>query len=86
MPTANGVPGEPRCEYVRPWQGSTSGYAANAGEWGKGERGGGGNIGVGWGDGSEAGGRKKGRSMDVAEGKESGKSAQLLSEESASAE
>lgn len=36
--TANGIPGESRCEYVRPWEGGTLGYAANAGEWGEGER------------------------------------------------
>lgn len=36
-PTANGIPYESRCEYVRPWEGGTLGYAANAG---RGKRGG----------------------------------------------
>lgn len=67
-----------------PGKGATLGYAANAGEWGGGERGG--NIGEGDGADSVEGRGKKGRSMDVDEGEESGRSAQLLSVESASAE
>lgn len=61
-PTANGVPGKSRCEYMRPWEGSTSGYAANAGEWGR-ERERGRNIGEGRGRqrGGREGGRREGR-------------------------
>lgn len=72
----NGISGGKfRYEYVRPWEGGTLGYAANAGEWG-----------WGWGrdrDSEEEEGKVDGRRD---EGEESGRSTQLLAEESAAAE
>lgn len=84
-PTANGIPGESRCEYVRPWEGGNVGVRGQRGGVGRrGTRGGGGEGGnIGEGDGADG---VEGRSMDVDEGEESGRSAQLLSVESASAE
>lgn len=54
-PTANGISDESRCEYVRPWEWGTLGYAANAG---RGKRGG---ISAGDGTGSDERGGREGK-------------------------
>lgn len=78
-PTVNGIPAAiPRVSTCAPGKGARWGTRPNVGEWRRG--------GILARDGADSEGEGKEGMMDVDEGEESGRSAQLLSEESAAAE